>query len=121
MTRNPKWLKLAARRSSARSWCLGMLLDEYASIEHLSREEVAAKLGCDVHTLEWLALCKRPSVDRFADDISRITTRFTIEPSKLIHIIRSVDVLKDMRERTNAAEHKRFLLAARDHDEEDHQ
>src|SRR6267143_461408 len=117
MTATPKWLRGAARRSAERSWSLGMLLKEYAAIEGLNEAQLANTLGCDIGVLDWLSLCRCPSMSKFEDDIQLICARFNLEPGKLAHVVRSVQVLKDMRERSSVAGQERFLLAARDRDE----
>ncbi len=114
----PRWLEHASRQSSEHPWTLGAALDEYCRTEGLSREQLAALLGCSLDSLGWLSLCRRPDPERFAEDITRIAEQFQIEGPKLARIIRRVEAVAVLR-RANHAEHEaQMLLAARDRDKE---
>jgi hypothetical protein len=117
MTTTPSWLERAAERSSERPWTLGAVLDEFGRTEGMAREEVAAFLGCGVETLQWLALCRKPDADAFAEDVWRIAERFAVDASKLAQLIRKTEAISALRQ-TKAPEEDALLLAARDRDEE---
>lgn len=117
MTKTPSWLDHAARHSSERPWTLGAVLEEYSRVEGVTRAETASFLGCDVDSLAWLSLCRKPAPDRFLEDVSRIAERFQIDGFKLAQLIRRVDAIVVLR-RTTTAEEETLLLAARDRDEE---
>lgn len=87
----PSWPERAAERSSERSWTLGAVLDELGRTEGMTRDEVAAFLGCGVETLRWLALGRKPDADAFAEDVWRIAERFAVNASKLARLIRAAE------------------------------
>lgn len=121
MTR-PDWLGTAVRRSSAREWTLGHVLEKYRRFENKSPEELAMELGCSLETLEWLALCRRPDEDTFAEDLSGIAERFNVDPNGLASVIRhaeSLDVFAARQEDGHAARGPGVVLAARDRDSDD--
>jgi hypothetical protein len=67
-----------------------------------------------------MSLCRRPAADHFADDVSKICERFSVDASKLTHIARRVDVVEALRQPTISREdEERMLLAARDRDSEE--
>ncbi len=118
MTKTPRWLEHAARRSSERAWTLGAALDEYRRNEGLTREQLSSLLGCSLDVLAWLSLCRGPGPEQFAEDVSKIADRFQIDASKLAQIVRRVDAVAVLRRAINAQEEDPLLLAARDRDEE---
>ena len=117
MTKTPKWLERAAKRTSERDWTLGSVLDEFGRAERMTHEQVAAFLGCRVETLQWLALCRKPDADAFTENVRRIAERFKVDASKLAQLIRRVEALATLG-RAKIPEEEALLLAARDRDEE---
>lgn len=117
MTKTPSWLERAAQRSSERSWTLGSVFDEFGRTEAMTRDQVAAFLGCEVETLHWIALCRKPDDGEFADDVQRIAERFEVDASKLAQLIRRTEALTAL-SKAKAPEEDSLLLAARDRDEE---
>ncbi|MGA9306242.1 MAG: hypothetical protein WBW31_12645 [Candidatus Sulfotelmatobacter sp.] len=94
-------------------------MGEYCRIERTNREQLASELGCSADVLEWLSLCRRPSSERFASDISRIAERFQVKASKLGEVVRRVDAVAAIRGGSHLPlDGESFLLAARDRDEE---
>ncbi|ATB40438.1 Bipolar DNA helicase [Cystobacter fuscus] len=87
----PSWLRTAARRSEEHAWLLGHVFMKYRQLERESSEELATRLGCSLETLAWLALCRRPSADRFAEELKVIAKRFNVEPKGLTEVIRRVE------------------------------
>lgn len=97
MTRHNEWLGLAAHRSTEHSWTLGVVFEQYCRLENIPRAELATLLGCSLDSLAWLSLCRRPAADRFADDVSRLSERYSIDPSKLALVVRRIDVVGALR------------------------
>lgn len=119
---NPKWLKVAAQHSGQYSWTLGYVFEQYRKHEGKSAEELATDLGCSLEVLDWLSLCRRPEEERFAEHLSIIEKRFAVEPYRLAAVLRRVDVLDVLpasQEGGAAAGEEAFLLAARDHSNDD--
>jgi hypothetical protein len=120
MTPHTDWLDLAARRSAEYRWTLGLVFEEYCSIEGITRTDLAALVGCSLDSLAWMSLCRRPAADRFVDDVSKISDRFNVDASTLAHIVRRVDVVAALQQPTVSQEdEERMLLAARDRDSEE--
>jgi len=121
MTR-PSWLSTAVRRSSEREWTLGHVLEKYRQFENKSPEALALELGCSLETLEWLALCRRPDEDTFAEDLSAIADRFNVDPNGLASVIRhaeSLGVFAARQEDGQTVREPALVLAARDRDSDD--
>ncbi|HEX5754526.1 MAG TPA: hypothetical protein VFZ09_50550 [Archangium sp.] len=118
---NPKWLAVAARSSGQHDWTLGYVFEQYRKYENKSAEALAEELGCSPDTLAWLSLCRRPSEEHFAEHLEEIGKRFEVEPHRLAAVIRHVEFLDVLPERRDAEEEgeESFLLAARDHTDED--
>jgi len=116
MTKKPRWLEHAARRSSERAWTLGSALDEYRRSEGLTREQLSLLLDCSLDSLAWLSLCRRPAPEQFAEDVSMIAERFQIDASRLAQVLRRVDAVAVLRRAVNMQEEDPLLLAARDRD-----
>ncbi|EPX57063.1 hypothetical protein D187_006817 [Cystobacter fuscus DSM 2262] len=114
----PSWLKAAVRRSADEDWTLGFIFKRYRQFKNKSSEELAEELGCSLETLDWLSLCRVPSEERFAEELSVITQRFNVDPNRLApvlllaKILRTVSEESDGEERSNGSSIK--LLAARD-------
>ena len=120
----PSWLKTAARRSAEHAWTLGHVFEQYRQFESKSPEELAMRLGCSLETLAWLALCRRPDEERFAEDLSVIAERFNVDPNGLAEVIRHVESLGVLsaRQQDGNVSGMPNLLAAHDRtldDEED--
>jgi hypothetical protein len=118
MTTTPRWLERAARSGSERPWTMGSVLEEYCASEGVTRQHLAALLGCSSESLAWLSLCRRPGPEQFAEDVNKIAERFQIEPAKLAQIVRRVDAVAVLRRPRDVEEGDPVLLAARDRDEE---
>lgn len=91
MTPQNEWLALAAHRSTEHPWTLGLVFEEYCRLENIPRAELATLLGCSLDSLDWLSLCRRPAANRIGDDASRLSERFSIDPSKLALVVRRID------------------------------
>jgi hypothetical protein len=117
MIKTPKWLERASERSSERGWTLGSVIDEFQRIEGMSRDQVAAFLGCNADTLAWLSLCRKPAPEQFAEEVSRVAERFQVDTAKLAQLVRRTEAIAVLR-KVKAPDEETLLLAARDRDEE---
>jgi hypothetical protein len=117
----PDWLKTAVRKSQEHPWTLGHIFETAHRLEGKSPEELAAELGCSRETLDWLALCRRPDEDRFAEHLRIITDRFHLEPLPLARLIRRVESLAAFTSGREEGETQQgsVLLAARDRSGDD--
>ncbi len=118
---HPSWLKTAVRRISERTWTLGHVFEKYRQFENKSPEELAMELGCSLETMDWLALCRRPDEDTFAEDLSAIAERFNVDPNGLASVIRHVESLGVFAARQKGSHTARpgLMLAAQDRDSDD--
>ncbi|ATB34437.1 hypothetical protein [Melittangium boletus] len=116
----PEWLKTAVRKSPEHKWTLGYIFETAHRIEGKSPEDLAAELDCSLETLDWLALCRRPEEDRFAEHLRIITDRFNLAPLPLVRLIRRVESLAAFSRRDEGeARSGSTLLAARDRSDDD--
>lgn len=116
MTSKESWLKFAARRAQRETWTLGRNLSRLAELEGTSSSALAAELKCDPATMQWLFLCRSPASDRFAADVERIASRFSLDVHRLAGLIRRADAVTALA----AAAHdtsEGILLAARDRED----
>lgn len=118
---NPSWIPRAAALSASHSWSLGAVFAEYSRLEGRTLDEVAATLGCNMDTLGWLSLCRRPSSERFSEDLQVIVKRFPVDTIRLSEIIRRVAAIEALRKGKTSADDttESLLLAARDRDDEE--
>lgn len=116
----PDWLKPAVHKSQEHTWTLGYIFEMAHRLEGKSPEDLAVELGCSLETLDWLALCRRPEEDRFAEHLRLITDRFNLAPLPLVRLIRRVESLEAFsKHKGQAAANGSTLLAARDRDDDD--
>jgi hypothetical protein len=115
----PDWLKPAVRKSQEHTWTLGYIFEMAHRLEGKSPEDLAAELGCSLETLDWLALCRRPEEDRFAEHLRLITDRFNLAPLPLVRLIRRVESLEAFsKSEGQEASSGSTSLAARDRDDD---
>jgi hypothetical protein len=59
----------------------------------LDEAGLAGFLGCDVHDLALLALCRRPAEDAgaFRGDVAHLAARFGLNEGRLAEIVRAVE------------------------------
>ncbi|WP_225411646.1 hypothetical protein [Stigmatella hybrida] len=118
----PDWLKAAAERSAEDPASLAYVFAQYRKHEGKSAEELAAMLGCSLTVLDELSLCRRPEQERFAEHLRMIGERFAVDPRKLAAVLRRVEVLDRLPPVENgrtAVRDDSYLLAARDHSQDD--
>ncbi|SET98336.1 hypothetical protein [Stigmatella erecta] len=118
----PDWLKAAAERSAEDPASLAYIFAQYRKHEGKSAEELAAMLGCSLTVLDELCLCRRPGQERFAEHLRMIGERFSVDPRRLAAVLRRVEVLDRLPSAGNGRTSVRddsYLLAARDHSQDD--
>jgi len=89
-------------------------LSRLCELENKSDPDLATELGCDLHTVHWLYLCRAPSHARFAEGIEQIAQRFRLDASRLAGLIRRADAVVAFAGHGYYASESEFLLAARD-------
>lgn len=72
------------------------VLSAYQQQERLTEGELARRLSLDESQLPRLALCKRPQVDKFSDQVRQIASYAGADVMALAQIIRSVEALQQM-------------------------
>jgi hypothetical protein len=87
-------LAYTAQRAKTRPEYMAWVLARYVELEHISEGELAQHLGIAAHDLPHLALCLRPRIDHFADDVRQISARFGIDPAVLATVARFVESLE---------------------------
>jgi hypothetical protein len=112
-------LEQLARRCEAHEWTLGAVFGRYCNVEHQTPESLASHFGCSLETLRWIAVCRRPRGDQFADDVRAVAERFNVSATKLAAIVRRVEAVDALR-RPGAGDRddEQMLLAARDRGDE---
>lgn len=113
MTNRENWLESAARRAQRATWSLGWNLTRLAELEGTSSRELAAELNCDAATVQWLFLCRSPTGERFAEDVERIASRFSLDVKRLAGLIRRADAVTALAAWGHDAS-EGILVAARD-------
>ena len=117
MTSRDNWLESAARRAQRETWTLGdERLRSSWPVEGTSGYELAAELNCDAETVQWLFLCRSPSGERFAEDVERIASRFSLDTTRLAGLVRRADAVTALAASEPAASES-ILLAARDRED----
>lgn len=115
-------LSKAARRASQQPFFLASVFQSYQAANAVDDAALAGLLGCAVHDLPRLALCRRPvgEAAAFAADIDHLARRFQLDSEQLASVVRQVDALKALRTyRTVSKQAPGMLRAARDRDEAD--
>lgn len=116
-------LQRAAQRASQRRFFVAHTLSAYQSLHGIAADELAEFLECSVEELPRLALCRqpKPGTSDFRSQVERIAAYVGINAVRFVQILReveSVTTLQDMRESTEGDSRDGFLMAARDHNEE---
>ncbi|MDB5306940.1 MAG: hypothetical protein JWO38_1142 [Gemmataceae bacterium] len=91
-------------------------LAEFARSERLDDPALAARLGCRPDDLTLLRLCRapRPDPDGFRSALTRVATRFGLDPGVLAAAVRHGQGLATLRATARADAAPGTLLAARD-------
>ena len=76
---------------------LSSVLSAYQQQERLTDGELAHRLSLDESQLPRLALCKRPKADKFSEQVRQIAAYTGADVAALAQVIRSVEVLQQMR------------------------
>jgi len=111
--RHERLLAYAAQRAKARPEYLAWVMARYVELERISEVELAQHLGVTLGDLPHLALCLRPRVEHFADDVRQLNSKFNIDPAVLATVVRLVDSAEALAaEDTGAAPTDAGLLMA---------
>jgi hypothetical protein len=116
MSNGADWLDSAARRAQEEPWTLGCRLSRLAELEGGASGDIAAELNCDPVTVQWIFLCRCPSAERFAQDVERIASRFSLDVKRLAALVRRADAVVALGAYTQDASES-ILLAARDRED----
>jgi hypothetical protein len=110
-------LERLARRVEGDPFFLASVLVEYAHGEGLDDAGLALELGCRAGDLTALRLCRapRPAPADFRADVQEVASRFALDPTRLMDLVRHGEALRRLRE--GAAGAAGFLMAARDRPE----
>jgi hypothetical protein len=92
LTRIHKLLTYAARRAQDRPASVAWALARVQAREGLSDEALAARLGIATEDPPRLALCLRPRLDLWAEDLAQIASRFGLAPEPLATALRAIEV-----------------------------
>lgn len=107
-----------AAKAAGDPFFLGFLLAEYARVERVTDDQLAAHLGCPAGNLSVIRLCRapRPDPDGFRADVERVADRFGADAGKLAAVIREVEGTIRLRQVGPATAEAGYFLAARDGD-----
>lgn len=92
---------------------LASVFARYREAEGIDEAGLAAYLGITPDLVPHIALCGRPRVDLFPEDIATVADRFGIEPERLAVLVRHVDALEAFK-RVRPERRQGLLAAARD-------
>jgi hypothetical protein len=98
------------------------MFKRYRELEGCSEEKLAEELGCTREVIYWMSLCRRPEGEAFTEHVFTIAKRFSVEPLRLMAVLRRVEVMDALAPRPEsgaAADEDSLLLAARDHSNDD--
>jgi hypothetical protein len=91
ITHTHELLTHAARRAQDRPAYVAWALARVQAREGLSDEALAARLGLATVDLPRLALCLRPRLDQWDEDLAQIAARFGLAPGPLSAVLRAVE------------------------------
>jgi hypothetical protein len=97
---------------------LGYVFERYRQLESRSEDALATELSCTQDTLHRMSLCRRPEDPNFEAQATAIATRFQVELSRLVHVLRRVQVMDAGAQRARdvpGAARTVMQVAARDH------
>lgn len=102
MARNKTTLeivRIAAERAASEPAFFAHVLREYCAMSGLDLRSLATKLGCNIHDLTRLALCRKPDFDapKWHEDLEKIAHFVHVDSQLLLQLLREVDTLTAMR------------------------
>lgn len=112
-------LRVLAERAESDAAYLASALRSFAHAEQQSLETVIERLGVAHTVSSKFRLCLRPTGERFAEMLRAISTRFSVDESALLSLLRQVDVLEAFVSPQHSHQELGVLLAARSHDDDD--
>ena len=97
-----------SRLASNDPFYMGWHLARYSEMKGFGVVEMGKEIGCLPETVNSISLCRAPRSEppQFQNDIERIADRFQVKATKLMGIVRYVQIASD----------ESMLLAARDSD-----
>ena len=102
MARNktkPEILRIAAERAASEPAFFAHALREYCAMFGLDLRSLATKLGCNIHDMTRLALCRKPDFDapKWHEALEQIAHFVHVDSQLLLQLLREVDTLTAMR------------------------
>jgi hypothetical protein len=115
--------RLVRRAIETDAGLLASWFHRYAEAEGRDWKSLATELGCELETLDQVALCVPPRPERFAADAQEIAEAFGVNPSRLLALLRRLEVLDALSAppaeiAASAPAGEPYLLAARDREPE---
>jgi hypothetical protein len=92
-------VRIAAERAASEPAFFAHVLREYRAMFGLDLRSLATKLGCNIHDMTRLALCRKPDFDapKWQEDLEQIAHFVHVDSQLLLQLLREVDTLTAMR------------------------
>jgi len=92
-------VRIAAERAASEPAFFAHVLREYCVMFGLELRSLATKLGCSIHDMTRLALCRKPDFDapKWHEDLEKIAHFAHVDSQLLLQLLREVDTLTAMR------------------------
>ena len=92
-------VQIAAERAASEPAFFAHVLREYCAMFGLDLRSLATKLGCNIHDMTRLALCRKPDFDaqQWHEDLEKIAHFVHVDSQLLLQLLREVDTLTAMR------------------------
>jgi hypothetical protein len=92
-------VRIAAERAASEPAFFAHVLREYCAMFGLDLRSLATQLGCNIHDITRLALCRKPDFDapKWHEDLETIAHFVHIDSQRLLQLLREVDTLTAMR------------------------
>jgi hypothetical protein len=92
-------VRIAAERAASEPAFFAHVLREYCVMFGLDLRSLATKLGCNIHDMTRLALCRKPDFDapKWHEDLEKIAHFAHVDSQLLLQLLREVDTLTAMR------------------------
>jgi hypothetical protein len=95
----PEILRIAAERAASEPAFFAHALREYCAMFGLDLRSLATKLGCNIHDMTRLALCRKPDFNtpKWNEALEQIAHFVHVDSQLLLQLLREVDTLTAMR------------------------
>ena len=113
MSRARKGLQDLVSRAAAEPAYMASAIADFARLEHVEVEQVLAGLGVRDANRDYFLLSLRPSGERFAEMMRAVSTRFLLDESVLLSLLREVEALSAFTGRGVSVVDSGALMAAR--------